>query len=254
MATYKNFFETIEEALMRLKGTVVLYDKDPVHVWTITNHKSDGVFRIYVSPIEDMKNGAAPSPIHVLPQGHTSMGAAMDLCVDGPNKIPNLRILRKKMNSPLFNRYRPFPLGMINDDGHAVYVERSPNRPKTEQGLVSSQLRSTIISAASGNNNNNNNYVINMYSDEFRDCIIGDHPTPNECLVGLLSDKNVNNSVAFHRNFALVKGPIGTLFLAYKQDVVGLLPTRNFNLLVLGHEFKHLKEAVQELNLFSSIQ
>lgn len=248
MATYKNFFETIEEALMRLKATVVMYDGKPYYIWTICNHKNDGVFRVYMSSIEDVNSGASPPPLHQFPHGTSQLGAAMDSYVDGANST-NSKILRKKMDSPLFNKFRPFPLGMMNCAGQAVYVERTPNRPKTEQGLISNQLRATAVTAAM----NPGNYNVQFWSTEFRDCIMGDYPTPNQSISGIVSDKNVNESVAFHRNFALVKGPIGTLFLAYKNDVVGLLPQQNFSSIKLGKEFTHLKEAIKELNLFSSI-
>lgn len=248
MAKYKNFFETIEEALMRLKSTIVLYDGDPYYVWTITNHKSDGAFRIYMTDLQSMQSGQVPPVLHQLPHGHTSLGASMDMYVDGPNKINGLPVVRKKMDSPLFKQYRPFPLGMMNHQGNAVYIERSPNRPKTEQGLTPNQLRATAVKASASGN-----YSVNVYCPEFRDCIKGDYPTPNECLKGITSGKNVNESVAFNRNFALVKGPIGTLFLGYKNDVVGLLPQNDFKYLTLGNKFKHCKEAVSELNLFYNV-
>jgi hypothetical protein len=48
---------------------------------------------------------------------------------------PAAGILRKQMNSPLFNKFRPYPLGMCNTKGQrAYYLERQPNR-KTEQGF-----------------------------------------------------------------------------------------------------------------------
>jgi hypothetical protein len=48
MATHPNTFETVKEAMMRLRRTVVVYDGQPFVVLCITNHKADGIFRIYL--------------------------------------------------------------------------------------------------------------------------------------------------------------------------------------------------------------
>lgn len=254
MAKYKNFFETVEEANMRLKGTIVLYAGMPYHVWAITNHKADGIFRIYLSSLKTVGEGWSPQAVNHFPIGSPALGPELDKYVDGDLKDPNYPVLRKNMDSPKFDNYRPFPLGMLNQAGRAIYIERSPNRPKTEQGLTTGQLRQTVISIESKGAipTPNGNYP-SIYTEEFRDCILGQYPSPKECLDGLLSDKNVNTSVAFHRNFALVKGPINTIFLAYKGNVVGLLIRNNYSEIRLGGDFKHVKEAIAELNLFSVV-
>lgn len=174
----------------------------------------------------------------------------MDAHVDGDSKIPNLTIVRKNMDSPHFNKFRPFPLGMMNKGTLAVFVERQPLRPKVEQGLTQAMLVGTFVNASLMANRG----PVSLFSTEFRDCIKGDYPSPNQALEGVVSDKTANESIAFHRNFALVRGPIGTVFLAYKDDVVGALTRSNFSSVKLGKEFKHLKEAVGDLNLFQFIE
>jgi hypothetical protein len=87
----------------------------------------------------------------------------------------------------------------------------------------------------------------------FKDCILGNYPTPKDTLEGLKNPKFINESVAFNREFALVRGPIDLIFLAYREDIVGVLPNADFSRLKLGKEFIHTKEVIEELNLFSIV-
>src|SRR3546814_9940131 len=48
MVKYTNFYETVKEADMRLRHTLVMYDGEPYYVLLIPDHKKDGVFRIYM--------------------------------------------------------------------------------------------------------------------------------------------------------------------------------------------------------------
>ena len=43
-----NFYENLEEAQRRLRGTVVMYDGIPHYVLAITDHQSGGIFRVYM--------------------------------------------------------------------------------------------------------------------------------------------------------------------------------------------------------------
>lgn len=251
MAKYINFYENIAEAQMRLRGTVVMYDGQPVHIWGIADHKGDGVFRAYVSPIEDVNFAPAGNPVNQIPANHPGFGPSMDTWMQSPavKALDKFRIQRKKLDSPLFDKFRPFPLGMMNNKGKAVYVERQPNRPKTEQGLIDLMLYTIPIELTPGRSSH-----VDMYTKEFKHCILGEHPTPKEVLDGLTSDKYVNESVAFNRKFALLKGPIDLLFLNYKGDTIGVLPNSDFSKVVIGRNFHYLKEVVDELNLFSDIR
>lgn len=253
MAKFENFYENLNEAQMRLRGTIVLYDKTPVYVWAVTDHKGDGVFRIYISPIEGVPNAPSGCPIHEVSQNNPQLGVAMDAWMEKPNvkSATNFSVLRKKMNSPLFNKFRPFPLGMMNGKTQAVYIERQPQRPKTEQGLTASGLFYTPVTAAQ---NNGPRHTPEIYTKAFRDCIVGEYPSPKEVILGLRNPKVANESVAFHRKFALVRGPIDIIFLAYKEDIIGVLPNGDFSTLKLGKEYTHCKEVVEELNLFYTVK
>jgi hypothetical protein len=146
MKEHPNFYENVKEAMMRLRRTVVLYDGEPWVVLAITNHKPDGIFRVYLDPIgkDPNKNRQRPEP-EGFPPEHPGLGGYMDTWID---EHPDSGIKRKQMNSPLFNKFRPYPLGMCNIKGSGCYyIERQPNR-KTEQGLISSMLFETLITVA----------------------------------------------------------------------------------------------------------
>lgn len=248
MATYTNFYETIEEALMRLKSTVVLYDGMPYYVWTITDHRNDGIFRVYMSPLGETGNMPPPPPFNQFPHGSTNLGPAMDTWME---QNPKCNVLRKQMNSPLFNKFRPFPLGMANYGHFAYYLERVPARPRTEQGLVSNMIMSTTC-ILNDSKKTKGNCPVPIYSLEFTDAILGKYPTPKQCLEGMTGDFE-NESVAFHREFSLIRGPLDVLFVQYRQDLVGVLPRGDFSQLHLGKKFKHIREAVEDLKLFYNI-
>lgn len=245
MAKYPNFYENINEALSRLRQTVILYDGHPYYIHTITDHKNDGKFRVYMSSVE-VVGSLQISIFNQLPHGHSLMGPKLDAYMA---EHPDLPLLRKQMDSPLFNRFRPFPLGMCNSGANAFYLERYPARPHMTQGLQQNMVSSTKIACVTYGVGGS----VNLFTESFRDCVLGHYPSPKEVLEKLRSDRYLNESVAFHREFALVKGPIGTLFLAYKEGVVGDLPELDFSRLRLDKSKWYLKEAIEDLNLFITI-
>jgi hypothetical protein len=247
MATYTNFYETVKEANMRLRTTIVLYDGIPYCVMAICNHKTDGIFRIYLDPVSDCMdmynlNGI---PTANYPQDHPELGKQMDKWLDAN---PSTKIIRKMMNSPLFNKFRPFPLGMYNKGGVCSYVERRPTR-KSEQGLTNNMISAKPI----GLNNDSLYSGFEILSDAFKDTIVGNYPSIHETISQLDDPENGNWSVGFHRMFALVKGPLGTKFLAYKNDIVGVLTNGDLTCLRIGKDFRYLKETVDELNIFGEV-
>lgn len=258
MTTYPNFYENIEEARNRLLNTIVLYDGAPFYVRAITNHKPDGIYRIYIDPVRSgMRNGAFSTASSEgdfnwgnYPSAHPSLGPQIDAFMAGRSGS-GCTLLRKHMNSPLFNKYRPFPLGMLNTDGRVLYCERQPLRPKMEQGLTASMVSATVVSVPAPSAEPPP-VSLQFLSDGFRACILGEHPSFEECIAKLLDPEVVNKAVAFDRNFALVRGPIDSLFLAYKADIIATVDTAS-NSVRIGKKYIHTREVVGDLGVFSSI-
>jgi len=250
-----NFYENIDEARMRLRNTVVCYDGEPYKVMGLANHK-DGIIRIYMREIgvpfnravwpQEIMDGFNPET----PQWSNAMDKWLE--TDTGKKSG---IIRKMMNSPKFNKYRPFPLGMCNHASGCVYIERMPNR-KVEQGLIQSMtLQTTVTLGQKSEKGALGRYgAIDIYTPEFRNCVVGDYPTAESCLKNLKDPDVINNAAAFHREFALVRGPMSMLFLAYRDEIIGLLPASDFSIARLGVDFHYTKEAVSDLKLFKDIQ
>lgn len=244
--TYPNFYETVKEANMRLRNTVVLYDNVPYYVLGISDHRGDGIFRIYLDPLDNLACQKGNAPPWLQGSEYTAFGFQMDAWLEA-NK--NSRVLRKHMNSPLFNKYRPFPLGMANRSGNAIFVERHPTR-KTEQGLTESML---VQHTPNLDNTSTKGNYINILSKQMVDCINGTFPSYEEVIQNLRDPDVMNKSAAFSRQFCVVRGPIETLFLGYKTDVIGLIDGNNIKSVKLASKFLYTKEAVQALNIFTTI-
>ena len=256
MAEYKNFYEDIKEAEKRLKFTVVQYDGKPYYVLAICDHKSDGIFRVY---LDDLSHSAGPAfqriggiPYEWQFDGTSTRGKMMDAWLDNN---PGSGIIRKTLNSPKFNKFRPFPLGMVNTvKGYTLFCARSPTR-HTQQGLTQSMVLNSLVSLApdDGSSFKSKSFSVNILRSDFVSTMLGDYPTAEEVLEGLKDSEVSNNSAAFHRNFALMRGPLDLLFLAYKDSVVGFLPTGDFSMLLLCPKHLHVKESIEELGIFNEI-
>lgn len=242
-----NFYENIKEATMRLQHTVVIYDNLPYHILTIDCHKPDGIFRVYMEPVGDPKGSVLNQTSVPWDGPDGARGVQMDIWMEA-NK--NRGVIRKMMNSPLFNKFRPFDLGMCNSDGHVVYIERMPQR-HTTQGLTQQMLLTQPVSldrvkpAKVG--------PPTLLSPDVKSCILGDHPSFKECVKNLLDPEIANEGVAFHRNFALLRGPVDTLYLAYKSDVVGVIPNLDASHVKIAKRFAHTREVVEDLRVFEKI-
>lgn len=261
-----NFYENLKEARMRLNNTVVLYDGRPCYVLGMANHMSDGIIRCYIDEI------GLPDSIGFLP--HDKMppylttsnvetgeefGQAMDKWLD---KNPKSPVMRKQINSPKFNRFRPFPLGNMNTPIGAVYVERNPTR-KTEQGLTSYGISAEIIdfystkprSLISGGKKFHFDQG-HLLGQDFRKCILGEYPTFQDVWDYLSTGTaRGQTSQAFHRYFSLSHGPGDSILLVYKTDAIGTVYREGnyYTKLYLGRRYHTLKELCENLGVFSSI-
>ncbi len=254
MPQFTNFFENLKEAHMRLKDTVVVYDGKPYYVLTICDHKPDGVFRIYLDDCtrpDGLAMNRHSIPYEWYDEEDMSRGDKMDEWLE---KYPDEGVIRKMMNSPKFSKFRPFPLGMCNNRGEVIYIERTPTR-YTQQGLTPQMLNYTHLTAAGPVNAGLRHAMIpNLFSFAFSQMVMGNYPDPKECIKNLCDPDISNSGMAFNRSFSFVRGPVGLLFLSYKQDVVGYMPNADLSCVTLASKFKHCKEVVSELELFEDIR
>lgn len=254
MVDHTNFYENLKEAEMRLLHTVVLYDEDPYYVIAICDHKADGVFRVYLDPLGQdtglaINNYSVPYEWYQETPDGPTRGDKMDLFLD---KHKNCGILRKKMNSPLFKKFRPFPLGMCNHDAKAIYIERQPVR-QTFQGLNQNMLYSVPVGFPVAGLKSSSR-VVGLCDMPVYNTIKGIYPSIEDCVKNLLDPDVINESAAFDRQFALLKGPLDILFLVYKTEVIGYLVDNKPDTVKLGNSYHYTKEVVEALTLFKNIQ
>jgi hypothetical protein len=255
--TYTNFYESIKEANMRINNTLVLYDGDPYFVLAVGDHNPDGVFRVYLDPLPTEPNELMAHQMYSIPytwhdEPGMSRGEKMDKWLD-TNDGKKSKVIRKMMNSPKFNKFRPFPLGMQNIDGGVSFIERKPTR-FTQQGIMDNMVSvDPIVFQKAERQRFQTSRSFTFYGYEMYNTIKGIYPTADECFARFESGDVGNSAVAFDRNFAFVQGPLSLLYLAYKQDIVGFLPSVADREVRLGREFQHLKEVVAELGVFDKI-
>jgi hypothetical protein len=178
-----------------------------------------------------------------------SRGDKMDQFLE---KNPESGVLRKMMNSPKFNRFRPFPLGMANIDGNVVYVERQPIR-RGSQGLTEMMINQKLMVAPGADGRRVSYRTVELPSRELGWVIKGDYPDAAECVEALNDPDCTNTGAAFDRRFAFIRGPSNLLFFAYKADVIGVLPTNSLDLVRINPEFNYTKEVVDGLGIFKEI-
>ncbi len=254
MAELVNFYENLKEAEMRLRDTVVMYDGEPHYILRITNHMPDGIFRVYMEPLNP--DGHMELQIRDIPytwndEPNMSTGQKMDDYLK-KNEGDTL-IKRKMMNSPKFHKFRPFPLGMCNRDGKVYYLSRTPKRPMTQQGLTDSMVKCSYVCLNSSMIGTKVS-VPGVFSNELAQTIIGMYPTFNDVVQNLADPDVTNEGVAFHRDFAILRGPVRTLFLAYKTDVIGFLPDRDGASVYIDKAFEYTKEVVKDLGVFENVK
>lgn len=263
MPSHPNFYESIAEARMRLDGTIVLYEDEPCLVLTVCDHKPDGIFRVYLDPLVPeghLNTQKWYVPVDWYDEPGMNRGQRMDKWMEeqGGNTV-----LRKMMNSPKFKKFRPFSLGMANHDGTVSFVERIPTR-HTQQGLMSNMLtwstpdvfrtsKQTSGRARLGGPAPDGKAQFPFLSSAMYHLIKGNYPSVEECIKNLNDPSIENSSVAFAREFAFVRGPLGLIFLAYKSDIIGYLPNSDLSMVKIDTDFSHAKEVVDELGVFSKI-
>lgn len=261
MAKHKNFFETINEAKMRLNNTIVQYRNDFYKINSVgTGVSGDGKFRVYMEQLGFGKEASIRLRKYGFPSSmdysSPNRWEAYDKFLE---KYPDIGFTRKYASSKYFHKFRPFPLGNVNQDGSVIYCERSPTR-NMNQGLLAEAILSTIVTPSSGGSTDSSGVslmeglggaYINSMSPEFYAMLKGIYPSFDEVIGNLLDPEISNEGCAFHREFSVMRGPLGLLFLCHRHTGVGLIDSDKN--LTLGRPFEYLLEQLEELNVFNSI-
>jgi hypothetical protein len=253
MKDYPNFYENIAEARYRLQNTLVMYQNEPCIIEAITDNHGDR-FRAFIQMLPKTQEDKyiQVTPVQQIPQEHVTFGTAMDEFI---KNYPT--ILRKRLDSKHFDNFRPPAFGMKNNlsNGSVSYIRRRPLRNR-QQGTSPQHLSTRslnlqpTLSAAMRGSPVRSRGRNELFSPSLRACILAEYPSFDEALGVMTDPALVNPGVAFDRHFAVVRGPIGLLFLMYKENAVGVIDDRNLR---LSHDFRYLLETVQDLGCFRDI-
>lgn len=206
-------YETLEEVSARLKGSVVMYDGDPVYVADVgAVGPGDGpdVARVYIVPLPLNKN----------------------------KFYGKEEANRKLLSSKKFD-LRPFKLGFMNYDGRAYYLSRIPARQYT-QGLKGNTLR---IKTLDGGNPPPFQQLV--YEKAFYDCIKGVYTPVKDAFDDLKGKK----SVAISRDFAFTVDDDLSLLILKHKDVSCGIKLENERGFRLSKKFSFLKESLEEARI-----
>lgn len=252
MTEHINFYENLKEAEMRLQNTIVMYDGEPYYVLCICDHNKDGIFRMYLDKMGNEKGMAVHNYSMPYESYHPDRGKKMDEFLE---KHPEAGVIRRMMNSPKFNRFRPFPLGMANIHGRVQYLERTPTR-HTQQGLTETMIYRQTFSFGGNTEKKRAINQFNFLGIEMYNTIMGNYPSAKDVLVAM-NDPEIgggNEATAFHRYFAFVRGPLDLMFLAYKEKTVGYMPHGDLSKIIIPPDYRYTKEVVSDLCLFEDIR
>jgi hypothetical protein len=215
MPNHPNHYENYEEAKLRLEGCVVTYDKTPCYIRRVEDH-DDGIVRLKIVMLPNTLNVDRFEP-----------DEDDQLAVGG---------IRKKINSPKFNRFRPFEMGYCNnftDTGHVKFLSRIPVR-RSKQGLSQESL--SIKSNRTGHRPDVN-YRMIVECSSFRDCVAGDYPDFEEVMDTLVAD----SSIGVDRSFSVERDNLGLNFLYHNCEKVGLVQAGEIR---LARQFDYLREKI----------
>jgi hypothetical protein len=206
-----NWYDSIEEASLRLVNSVILYDGEPVYVTQCDQNQDvygDNLIRVFFLALPLKTN-------------------------------EHMKTYRRVISSPKFD-FKPFPLGFMVINGGLFYLGRGAIR-KYQQGLTEGNLSVTSV-------NKFNGYRVRLsdliYMDSFYKLIKGDN-YPELANVQQAQDPWNPLCVPISRSFAVIGEDNGSLSLAYGKlgQVIGRVERGTP---VLNPKFEYLREFLKK--------
>lgn len=210
-------YENLHDAQMRLQGTVVLYDGEPVYITGINQVGPDDpkgdIFRVYASPLP-----------------YKPARGVME--AEG---------FRKFISSKKFDM-APFPMGFMNLNGVAYYCSRLPRRQQ-RQGLSNGTFSCIGVGMPDVPALRFENTIDKQ---PFVDCIKGKYPGFKDAIREI--ERGNANGMAFDRSFAVVTDieMPELMYLFHKKEKVGFIMN---DVLKLSKAGKCLTEALREVGV-----
>jgi hypothetical protein len=217
-------YESVDDAKMRLRQTVVLYKGVPVLIKDVMKGEGkDDVLRVLFQE---------------LPLGREKV-VRDDGVFDRAQKIVlgEDEVQKRKYISSKHFDIAPFRMGYVNHKNGAFYCSRMPNRVQ-KQGLCGENFKAV--------DNFGSAIPFNVFADckETPAMVANDYPSFEQAMQSL--DKSP--AVAFHKDFCLVRDEVipQLVYLYHKGSKVGMHSRGEIS---LGAKFSCLKESLGEMRL-----
>lgn len=221
-------YETVEDARLRLRHTVVLYKGQPVYINEVKHGAGgqDDIIRVCIRELP-LKGVGYPDEVRKPEAGRAIANAFAE------NKEE-----RKYISSKHFD-IAPFKLGYVNrpDKTGAFFCSRLPNRVQ-KQGLCAENF------TAVDNFKTPVTFSVFLSCKETPAMVAGEYPSFDKA-VKLLAK---TTAIAFDREFCLVKDNVipNLVYLYHKGVKVGWL---NNDQVSLGDKYRCLKEHLTEMRI-----
>lgn len=225
-------YESVEDATMRLRHSVVLYKGKPVYITQIARGDGDSPLRVLMKELP-----VGPNPDLEGARDPFGRGARRGAQVIMPENVEE-DAKRKYISSKHFD-IAPFKMGYVNSPKGAFYTTRLPNRIQ-KQGLCGENFQGKT------NFGVGINFQTFLHTKETVAMVIGDYPSFDEAMRGL----EKSPAVAFDRDFCLVKDdcfPELITYLYHKGAKVGMFQKGDG--ITLGKKFRCLKEQLGEMKI-----
>jgi hypothetical protein len=222
-------YESVEDAKMRLRHTVVLYKDTPVYILDIVKGDGDDILRVQFQEIP-LAPGEMVEAAPVRARGADLAGLAQAAKAAAAQ--------RKYISSKHFD-IAPFKMGYVNSPKGAFFASRLPHRMQ-KQGLCSENFTGKTNQAVPIG------FMTFLNCKETVAMIKGEYPSFDQAMKAL--DKSP--AVAFDREFCLVKDdcfPELITYLYHKGVKVGMFNKNDG--LSLGKKFTCLKEQLGEMKI-----
>ena len=215
-----NFFWTdYVQATERIQASVILYDDIPVYVHLIEPH-DDGIPRATISNCGEEK----------------------------PTQV------RKQLNSPKFKRFRELPkLGWMNLENRkntgAVYVQRL-NTNTRSHGLSNANTSVSVFNFGKAKDDIGLKFGILNFNHVTPDRgFVNCHKNEYPSLESILKNIRDGSSIAYSRDFAIMRDHNGIKWLYRRCDRVGIFTSDDT--LCLFNKTSYLREEIMEDKAFT---
>lgn len=257
-------FDNLADAQQKLQQSIVLYQGIPVFVHAVLNSRPDGIFRVYFKPIPltlpvDFNNDPDEDEAGVQEIVNPFRPMRGDDMRELDRRYRADGCIRKKINSPHFNGFRPITLGYMNHfegtNTLPIFVVRSTAR-QYSQGVKLRTL--TFERPALFNEPVDRMGEANLArSIGFKEMVANEYPSIKDAIDVIKDDSKAPKGVAVSRDVAIMYQSDLAMYLVFvRNQLVGYLDDSQGDRFVVSvsKEKRHLKEILEGVGFVVNVK